>query len=120
MRPPTTPPGPSTAPGRRGTTRGLRKRGGLPLTPEPGEGGGCSLEARGREEESRPKRRMVAQAPGREEAAGDQPGETPAASRPQRAKGSGHLSPRAAEEASSRGHPTPSLFPQLPPSLLYC
>ncbi|XP_052045216.1 protein TOPAZ1 [Apodemus sylvaticus] len=71
MRPPTTPPGPSTASGRRGTTRGLRKRGGLPLTPEPGEGGGCSLEARGREEESRPKRRMVAQASGREETDGD-------------------------------------------------
>uniref|UniRef100_A0A8L2QH74 Protein TOPAZ1 n=1 Tax=Rattus norvegicus TaxID=10116 RepID=A0A8L2QH74_RAT len=66
MRPPTTPPVPTTAPGRQGATGGLRKRG-LRLTPEPGEGGGCSLEARGREEESRQKRRMVAQASGREE-----------------------------------------------------
>ncbi|XP_028623253.1 protein TOPAZ1 [Grammomys surdaster] len=66
MRPPTTPPGPTTASGRKGSTRGLRKRG-LPLTPEPGEGGGCSLEARGREEESRHKRRRMAQVSGREE-----------------------------------------------------
>ncbi|XP_031200430.1 protein TOPAZ1 isoform X2 [Mastomys coucha] len=70
MRPPATPPGPTTVTGRKGTSRGLRKRG-LPRMPEPGERGGCSLEARGREEEeeeeSRQKRRMVAQASGREE-----------------------------------------------------
>ncbi|CAO2633086.1 Protein TOPAZ1 [Lemmus lemmus] len=70
MRPPTPPSGPTTAPGREGDARGLRKRS-LPLTPEPGEVGGCSLEARGREEESRQKRRVVAQAPGREETEGD-------------------------------------------------
>lgn len=80
MRPPTTPPGPTTAPGRKGSTRGLRKRGlPLTLTPEPGEGGGCSLEARGREEESRQKRRRMAQASGREETEGDKLGETSAA-----------------------------------------
>ncbi|XP_041910738.1 protein TOPAZ1 isoform X2 [Arvicola amphibius] len=70
MRPPTPPSGPTTAPGREGDARGLRKRS-LPLTPEPGEVGGCSLEARGREEESRQKRRVAAQAPGREETEGD-------------------------------------------------
>ncbi|XP_057624823.1 protein TOPAZ1 isoform X2 [Chionomys nivalis] len=70
MRPPTPPSGPTTAPGREGDARGLRKRS-LLLTPEPGEVGGCSLEARGREEESRQKRRVVAQAPGREETEGD-------------------------------------------------
>lgn len=50
--------------------------------PEPGERGGCSLEARGREEEegeSRQKRRMVAQASGREETEGDKLGKTSAA-----------------------------------------
>uniref|UniRef100_A0A8C6N0J4 Protein TOPAZ1 n=1 Tax=Mus spicilegus TaxID=10103 RepID=A0A8C6N0J4_MUSSI len=70
MRPPATPPDPTKEPGCKGTTRGLRKRG-LPLTPEPGEGGGCSLEARGCEEESRQKQRMVTQASGREETEGD-------------------------------------------------
>lgn len=76
MRPPTPPSGPSRAPGREGIARGLRKRS-LP-TPEPGEVGGCSLEARGREEESRRKRRVVAQAPGRKETEGDKLGETSA------------------------------------------
>ncbi|XP_059124946.1 protein TOPAZ1 [Peromyscus eremicus] len=71
MRPPTPPPGPTTAPGREGDARGLRKRS-LPLTPEPGEVGGCRLEAKGREEESRQKRRVVAQASGREETEGDE------------------------------------------------
>lgn len=66
MRPPTPPLGPTTVPGREGDARGLRKRS-LPLTPEPGEVGGCSLEARGREEESRQKRR--------EETEGDKLGE---------------------------------------------
>lgn len=75
MRPPTPPPGPTTAPGREGDARGLRKRS-LPLTPEPGEVGGCRLEAKGHEEESRQKRRVVAQASGREETEGDKLGET--------------------------------------------
>ncbi|XP_005348202.1 protein TOPAZ1 [Microtus ochrogaster] len=70
MRPPTPPSGPTTVPGREGEARGQRKRS-LPLTPEPGKVGGCSLEARGREEERRQKRRVVAQAPGREETEGD-------------------------------------------------
>ncbi|XP_050996235.1 protein TOPAZ1 [Acomys russatus] len=72
MRPPTPPPGPAMAPGREGEARGPRKRG-LPLTPEPGEAGGCSLEARAHEEEeeSGQKRRALAQAAGRAEAEGD-------------------------------------------------
>uniref|UniRef100_A0A8C2M451 Protein TOPAZ1 n=1 Tax=Cricetulus griseus TaxID=10029 RepID=A0A8C2M451_CRIGR len=70
MRPPTPPPGPATAPGREGDARGLRKRS-LQLTPEPDKVGGCSLEARGREEESRQKRRAVAQASGGEATEGD-------------------------------------------------
>nr|XP_048280064.1 protein TOPAZ1 isoform X2 [Myodes glareolus] len=78
MRPPTPPSGPTTAPGREGDAQGLRKRS-LPLTPEPDEVGGCSLEARGREEENRQKRRVVAQAPGRKETEGDKLGETSAA-----------------------------------------
>ncbi|XP_040595692.1 protein TOPAZ1 isoform X2 [Mesocricetus auratus] len=66
MRPPTPPPGPATAPGREDDGRGLRKRS-LQPTPEPDGVGGCSLETRGREEESRQKRRVVAAgAPGGE------------------------------------------------------
>nr|XP_021510157.1 testis- and ovary-specific PAZ domain-containing protein 1 [Meriones unguiculatus] len=68
MRPPTPPAGPAMAPGREG--RGLRKRG-LPPTPEPGGVGGCSLEARGRGDESRQKRRVAARASGREDAEAD-------------------------------------------------
>ncbi|XP_008847709.1 protein TOPAZ1 [Nannospalax galili] len=69
MRPPAPPPGPATSPEREGKARSLRKRG-LPLIPEPGEMGSCSLETRGREE-SRQKRRVVAQTSRREEAEGD-------------------------------------------------
>lgn len=106
--------------------------------PEPGEQGGCSLEARGREEEeeeeSRQKRRMVAQASGREETEGDKLGETSvawkAASRGIRERGPS--SPKAMKEAERplllddavrklvvTRDTKPFFFPQLPLSLLY-
>ena len=66
------PSGHTMAPGREGEARGLRKRSGRP---GPGEAGGCGPEAAGREE-SRPKRRMVARASGREEVESDKSGET--------------------------------------------
>uniref|UniRef100_A0A8C0ZRU1 Protein TOPAZ1 n=1 Tax=Castor canadensis TaxID=51338 RepID=A0A8C0ZRU1_CASCN len=69
MRPP---PGPATAPGREGDTRGPRKRG-RRLAPGPGEVGGCGPEVRGREE-SRHKRRMVAWMSGKEEVESDRLG----------------------------------------------
>nr|XP_020771156.1 testis- and ovary-specific PAZ domain-containing protein 1 isoform X2 [Odocoileus virginianus texanus] len=61
------PSGPTTAPGREGDSRGLRKRS---RRPGPGESGGCGPEAAGREE-SRQKRRMVARVSGREEVESD-------------------------------------------------
>ena len=130
MRPPATPPDPTKEPGCKGTTRGLRKRG-LPLTPEPGEGGGCSLEARGCEEESRQKQRMVTQATGREETEGDKLGETSASWKVASRGGSVNRGPRAVKEAEPSlipedavrklvVTPTPKpFFPQLPLSLLY-
>ncbi|MEJ1285948.1 T cell activation inhibitor mitochondrial [Cricetulus griseus] len=64
------PPASLPLPAESGDARGLRKRS-LQLTPEPDKVGGCSLEARGREEESRQKRRAVAQASGGEATEGD-------------------------------------------------
>jgi hypothetical protein len=84
MRPP---PGPATAPGREGDTRGPRKRG-RRLAPGPGEVGGCGPEVRGREE-SRHKRRMVAWMSGKEEVESDRLGEVSRAGRTTRRRAEG-------------------------------